>query len=252
MNMANKHGLPVVEDCAQAHGASFNGKRVGSFGVAGVFSFQCTKNLSCGEGGMIVTNDRSLYAECWHYHTSGRALEGASELGGLVLMGTNARMAEWEAAILDVQMDELPAQMAHRQKMCKKLYDMLRNKKWLVLPPEDARITDHALHLFTFVLKGEELGMTRDEWLKAVQAEGIPAFRGYSPLYNDEMFISQSFKRMTAQSQRVQLPLPQVEAAAPWNVLLGHNILLGTDQDLEDVVAAFDKVAEAVGKGGEN
>ena len=102
MALAREYGLKVVEDCAQAHGAAFQGRKVGSIGDVGAFSFQGTKNLACGEGGMIVTHSKEIYSECWHYHTSGRALEGASELGGEVLMGTTDRMPEWEAGIQDV------------------------------------------------------------------------------------------------------------------------------------------------------
>ncbi len=244
MTLAREYGLKVVEDCAQAHGAAFQGRKVGSIGDVGAFSFQGTKNLACGEGGMIVTNSRDIYSECWHYHTSGRALEGASELGGVVLMGTNGRMAEWEAGILDVQMDALPAQMALREENARRLREMLQGREWLSLPPEDARITAHAYHLFTFVLKGEVLNLDRAAWLERVRAEGIPAEGGYEPLYRDPMFASQSFKRMTMPPEAPYGPLTAVEAAAPWNVLLTQNMLLGTQRDLQDIVDAFDKVAE--------
>ena len=243
MDVARRHNLKVVEDCAQAHGASYKGKKVGSIGDVGCFSYQLTKNLPCGEGGMIVTNSKEIYAECWHYHTSGRALEGASELGGVVLMGTNARMAEWEAGILDVQMDKLPEQMALREKNAAILYDMLKDKPWLELPPVDENITCHAYHLFYFRLKEDVLGMSRDEFCKAMGAEGVPANGCYNPLYTDKMFKSRDFKRMTAPATNPYESLPVVEEAAPLCVYLTQNMLLGTEEDLKDIVAAMDKVA---------
>lgn len=97
------------------------------------------------------------------------------------------------------------------------------------------------------MLKGEVLKLDRTAWLQQVRAEGIPAAGGYEPLYRDPMFVSKGFKRMTMPPEAPYGPLPVVERAAPWNILLTQNMLLGTQRDLQDIVDAFDKVAEANG-----
>ena len=94
------------------------------------------------------------------------------------------------------------------------------------------------------MLKGGVLKLDRAAWLERVRAEGIPAEGGYAPLYQDAMFASQGFKRMTMPPEVPYGPLAAVEAAAPWNVLLTQNMLLGTQRDLQDIVDALDKVAE--------
>ena len=158
-------------------------------------------------------------------------------------MGTNARMAEWEAGILDVQMDRLPSQMALRTENARRLYQMLKDRPYLALPPVDARITTHAYHLFTYNLKPEVAGMDRRAWIQALRAEGIPAAAGYVPLYHDPMLKSRNFMRMTAPPEAAYGPLPVVEEASQNAVLLEQYLLLGTQRDLEDIVTAMDKVA---------
>ena len=241
MEIADRHGIPVVEDCAQAHGAAFDGKPVGSMGVAGAFSFQGTKNLPSGEGGMIVTGSDALYAECWHYHTSGRALEGSGELSGTVLMGTNARMAEFEAAVLDVQLDKLPAQNRKRWENYVYLHTQMARFPWIELPPIDKRLR-HGLHLFTFQIKPELLGMDREAFTAAMNAEGIPTTGSYNPLYREPMFRSQGFLRQCCQEGFSAEPLPVVEDVAPRAVYFTQNMLLGEQKDMDDILAALAKV----------
>ena len=112
LHIANKHNLAVIEDSAQAHGAEWAGQRVGSIGTVGCFSFQSSKNMTSGEGGIIVTNDQEVYDRCWSIHNVGRIPGGRwyehPNLGG------NYRMTEWQAAILLAQMGRLHDQMKVR------------------------------------------------------------------------------------------------------------------------------------------
>jgi len=241
MDIADRRGIPVVEDCAQAHGAAFDGKMVGSMGVAGAFSFQGTKNLPAGEGGMIVTNNRDLFAECWHYHTSGRALEGSGELSGTVLMGTNARMAEFEAAVLDAQLDKLPAKNEKRWENYAYLHKEMSRFPWIELPPVDKRLR-HGLHLFTFQIKPELLGMDRETFTAAMNAEGIPTTGSYQPLYQNPMFRSRGFLRQCCQDGFSTEPLPVVENVAQRAVYFTQNMLLGEKKDMDDILEALEKM----------
>ena len=114
MAVANKHGIPVLEDCAQANGGSFQGRKVGTFGAAGIFSLQWNKNATAGEGGLIVTNDAKLYERCNAAHDLGIPWVGsAPNPAGAVLWGGGRRMSELTAAVASQQLKKLPAIVRH-------------------------------------------------------------------------------------------------------------------------------------------
>jgi AraC-like DNA-binding protein len=100
MAIANKYNLFVIEDTAHAHGSEWKGQKCGSLGTAGSFSFQASKNLTAGEGGFISTNDTDLFEMCWSIHHCGRDYKGTVWYGHPYI-GTNARMTEWQAVILN-------------------------------------------------------------------------------------------------------------------------------------------------------
>jgi len=116
--VARRHGLRVVEDAAQAHGAEWRGRRVGALGDLGTFSFQASKNLNSGEGGAIVTDDETLYRRVWSLHNVGRALTEHWRTSGWYqhdLLGFNYRLTAFQAALLMAQMSRLEGQMARRE-----------------------------------------------------------------------------------------------------------------------------------------
>ena len=112
LDIARRHHLAVLEDACQAWGAEWNGRRVGALGELGTFSFQSSKNINAGEGGMIVTNDDALEDLVWSLHNVGRRRGG--EWYEHVRVGWNYRMTEFQAAILLVQLTRLPEHMATR------------------------------------------------------------------------------------------------------------------------------------------
>src|SRR5271165_2420840 len=114
MAVADKHGIPVLEDCAQANGGSFHGQKVGTFGALGVFSLQWNKNATAGEGGLIVTNDAKLYERCNAAHDLGMPWVGsAPNPAGVITWGGGRRMAELTAAVASQQLKKLPAIVRH-------------------------------------------------------------------------------------------------------------------------------------------
>jgi dTDP-4-amino-4,6-dideoxygalactose transaminase len=114
MAVANKHRLPVFEDCAQANGGSFRGRKLGTFGVLGMFSLQWNKNATAGEGGLLVTNDAKLYERCVAAHDLGIPwVNGAPCETGTVLWGGGRRMGELGAAVASVQLKKLPRIVQH-------------------------------------------------------------------------------------------------------------------------------------------
>lgn len=114
-DIAEKHGLKVFEDCAQAHGAKYRGKRVGNLSDAGAFSFYPGKNLGCmGDGGMVTTNDEELYKK-----VKAIANYGSDRKYHHIYKGTNSRLDELQAAVLDVKLPHLDADNARRREIAK-------------------------------------------------------------------------------------------------------------------------------------
>ena len=155
MNIAAKRNLVVLEDCAHAHGASWRGRNVGSIGSLGSFSFQQSKNMTAGEGGILVTNDPVLAEKTWSIANQGRDRSGAwYEHNSL---GTNLRMTGFQAAILNVQLDRVPEQIELRQRNAVKLSSALQ-RSGAFLPPVVAKeATGHAFHLFVVRMREERL-----------------------------------------------------------------------------------------------
>jgi dTDP-4-amino-4,6-dideoxygalactose transaminase len=116
MSIANRHGIPVLEDCAQANGGSFRGKKVGTFGKIGMFSLQWNKNVTAGEGGLLVTNDASLAERCGAAHDVGVPWVNGSPCNmgpGSLTWGSGRRMSELAGAVGSVQLKKLPHVVAH-------------------------------------------------------------------------------------------------------------------------------------------
>ena len=240
---AKKHGIYVIEDASHAHGAEYGGKKTGSLGDAAAFSFQNSKNLSSGEGGIIVTNDEKIYAECWRYHHSGRALEGASNL-----IGTNARMTEFQAAVLLPQLERYEQQLKKRIENAVYLKDKLCGIKGISVQFAEAPGIKHACHLFMVALDDKNDG-GRDEWVSALNAEGIPASRGYINL-TKEGFLSldnKYFRKITGSKiDYASLSLPNAEKAVRSTIWMHGSVLLSEREELDKIAEAFDKVSRFI------
>ncbi|MFP3259233.1 MAG: DegT/DnrJ/EryC1/StrS family aminotransferase, partial [Caldivirga sp.] len=123
INASRRHGAKVVEDAAQAHGAVYRGRRVGAIGDAGVFSFQSSKNMTAGEGGIVLTNDYEVYVKVWSYHHAGRDINGEWYVHRLI--GWNFRMTELQAAILLSQLKRYDEEFRVRERNAKLLYELM-------------------------------------------------------------------------------------------------------------------------------
>ena len=178
MDLAQRHHLVVIEDAAQAHGATFRGRKVGTFGAAGTFSFYPSKNLTTGEGGMVVTNDAGLAERAAMLINVGQSSMYAYEL-----LGSNNRMTEMAAAIGIGQLTGLDERNAMRRHNAARLTAGLRDLNWLVLPHEP-RDCVHVYHQYTL-----RVPHARDRLARHLAARGIgtrvyyPAPIHHSPLY---------------------------------------------------------------------
>jgi len=248
MEIAQEHGLKVIEDCAQAHAAEWKGRKVGSLGDAGAFSFQASKNLTAGEGGIVVTTDEEVGSRAWSIHNVGRVKGGAWYYHPV--MGSNYRMTEFQAAILLNQMTKLDAETARRNENALYLSKRLATIDGIKPLKREDRVTTHAYHLYIFrYLAQGATGVGRAKFIEALCAEGIPCGAGYVPLYRSGMFdidpaacpIGCPFygKKVNYSKMRLENCERICEHESVW---FTQNMLIGDRRDMDDIADAVDKV----------
>ncbi len=236
--LAQKYNLLVVEDACQAWGSEWRGKKVGAIGNAGAFSFQASKNITAGEGGIVITNDEALSERCWSIHNVGRIRTGAWYQHEV--LGWNLRLPEWEGAILLVQLARLPGHMQRREENVNYLTRLIQAEVPGLIPPaKDPRITAHSHHLLILNYQPAAFGgHSRGEFVDAMSAEGItPISNGYVPLHQ-----SPAIWRAMGESNITHLSLPVAEQAGRESLWLNQHIFLGTHEDMEDLVEAAKKI----------
>lgn len=249
VKIARRNDLAVIEDACQAWGAEWRGKRVGAIGDLGTFSFQSSKNITSGEGGIVVTNEKRLYELCWSYHNCGRVMGG--EWYRHDIPGTNLRMTEFQAAILLVQLTRLEEHTRTRNKNASHLSEMLSKIDGVEPLKQDSRVTNHAHHLFIFRYDAEEFeGLPKRKFAEALRAEGIPCNPGYNPLYKEAFMLSpanlRSLRQVYGQKadySRIRLPVTE-KACYEEALWFYQNMLLGTIEDMDDIARAICKIKE--------
>ncbi len=166
--IADKHGLKVIEDAAQAHGAVYNGKPVGAYADVACWSFYASKNMTTGEGGMVTTNDNELAEKLRLIRCHGEQQKYMS-----TIIGHNYRMPEIEAAIGLVQLERLPGFLAGRRENAERLTKKLCRAKNLHLPKEQPNCRS-SWYLYTVRLKGANRAK-RDAVVEQLRGKGIGA-----------------------------------------------------------------------------
>lgn len=242
--VAKRHGIAVVEDCAQAHGASWRGRKAGALGSAGAFSFQNSKNMAAGEGGAISTDDPALAEMCWSIHHIGRLREG--EWYEHHYLAGNYRMTEWQAAVLGPQLAALDGLNARRHENALRLAGLLEGVPGIGTFVQDPRCTCHAHHLFLLRYDPSRFeGTPKKSFAAALEAEGIPCAPGYLPLHRQWVFDHPRVRQILCRDIRyAELALPVADRAGERTLWLPQNVLLGTDRDLRDVRDAIVKLGE--------
>jgi len=244
--LAAARGILVLEDAAHAHGASYRGRPAGSLGQIATFSFQSSKNLTSGEGGIITTNDDALAEACRSIHNCGRVPDGVWYEHHVV--AGNYRLGEFQGAVLNCQLDRLEAQTATRDRNGRRLASRLLALPGLHPQKRPPECTRHSHHLFMLRIDAAKFGASRAAVLDALTAEGIPCSAGYGyslpdqPLFRNKAFgpyLPRASARLDYGSARCPNSDVICREQGLW---LGQNLFLGSDEDVDDIARAFEKV----------
>lgn len=237
MAIAEKYNLKVIEDCAHAHGSQWRGKGLGSIGHLGAFSFQMGKTLTCGEGGMVLTNDAEL----------------AERAGSIAQL--NMRMTNMQATLLLCQLERFEAQVAQRERNIAYLAEGMADIEGLHPIPRDPRVTRWCFYYWDFRFVSAAFGdVSRDRFLAALQAEGVPCGVGAhgEPIYNEgpfgnpELFDQLGLPRKYLAHHAIDystVNCPNAERVYREEVCsFGHAMFLGDTDDMQQILEAFQKI----------
>jgi len=257
MAIARKYNLLVVEDACQAWLAEINHKKMGTFGNAGCFSFQNSKNIPIGEGGAIVSDNEEFINRCYSYHNYGNpyGTEAGTFGAGTLRIGTKLRITEYQAAIGLAQLERLEEQTEIRNVNAAYLKSLIQEIPGIIPYSLYPNVTRAAFHIFPFLYQKEEFkGLSREKFMKAMQAEGVPCGHGYNKGLNHMPFIKNAFNSKYYQkfypkglldydrwAEENKCPLNDM-LSTEQAVWIGHEVLLGTKEDFNNIAQAMSKV----------
>ncbi len=261
MEIAKRYNLKVIEDAAQAQGSSWNGKRVGTFGEAGTFSFQLSKNMTSGEGGAIVT-DKDLVAEkVLSFHNCGRK-PGEPWYLHYMISG-NYRLSEFQAAVLLAQLEREENNLIKRNENAKYLNEILSEIDGIepIIYPDKVK---SSYYLYVAKYQSEKFNnLPKNKFVDAMNAEGISTLLGYPfPLYNQPIFREKNFwnhgcpESCSAYANEIdytKINHPSSEKMCEIGFWFPNFVLHGTKKDIDNIGEAIEKIkkysAELIGDG---
>ncbi len=251
MALAEKHNLIVIEDCAHAHGAKWNGRGAGTIGHFGSFSLQSSKTLTTGEGGILLCRTPELAAkaasiiDCGRPHTPGGGPEDYSldfEVGG------NFRLSEIAAALALVGIERFPAQAKEREEMAAYMDEALSEIPGVRVLPRDPRHTTRSFYRYIFAIDPAAFGVEHEALCAALEAEGVDCWVGYEAMHNYSLFQPQKSKLAVPSAfpeffdfQSMHLP-EATRACEHEAVWLDESIFRAGRQGVDAAVAAIKKI----------
>ena len=251
--IAKKHNLLVIEDACQAWMAEWRGKKCGTLGDLGCFSFQNSKHLPAGEGGAIVGDDDEIMDRCYAFHNCGRPYRSVKRTSSYPVRGCNRRMQEFQAVILMSQMKRLEKDTQTRNENAHYLTSKIKDIPGIIPHKLYEQVTRAAYHLYPFRYKKEHFNNApRSRFLAALSAEGIPCSGGYGPQYKDglveDALNSRGYQRLYSKERlnryRQELHYPDNDQLCQEAVWFSQRLLLATKTDMDDIADAILKIYE--------
>jgi dTDP-4-amino-4,6-dideoxygalactose transaminase len=248
MDIAAKHNLMVIEDCAQAPGAMYKGRLVGTIGHCGIFSFQESKNIMTGEGGMLITDDREIAEVARMVRNHGEVIVDSAKQRTYRsdILGWGYRMTELEAALGIEQFKKLDRLNARRIELCDYLSQRLSGVEGLE-PPTVYPYVKHVYYVYPWKYHQEQTGLSREVFARALTAEGIPVGVGYArPLYLNPIYQERKAFVYNHYGEAVSYE----KGLCPVTERLHEKELMhtmvprfpATTRDMDDILRAVDKV----------
>lgn len=245
--IAKRNNLFLIEDSAHAHASEWRNKKVGNFGIAGTFSFQASKLMTAGEGGAIITNDDDFERRARSIHDCGR-MPGEWFYSHFIY-GSNYRLSEWQSVVLSAQLDRLDAQTALRHKNAAVLDALLNEIEGITPQRLDERCTRNGHYAYIFHYDNARFaGIPTQRFIEALKAEGIPDQASYPPVHALDLFQSGAYKSRLSPEQSaldysfLKNDFPNTRRGAWETVWLTHNVLLGDEEDLQEIATAIKKI----------
>jgi len=250
MALAEKHNLVVIEDCAHAHGAKWNGRGAGTIGHFGSFSLQSSKTLTSGEGGILLCRTEELARKVMAVIDCGRGHEGegGSEEGASPLMGGNFRLSELQAALALVGIERFPAQAKEREQMAAYMDEALSEVPGVRVLRGDPRHTTRSFYRYIFAIDPQTFGVEHDVLCAALEAEGVICEVGYEAMHHYPLFQPRNSKLAVPNAfperfdfSRMSFPVAEraCEHEAVW---LDESIFRAGRHGVEDAIAALKKI----------
>lgn len=251
--IARKHDLKVIEDACQAWLGEYKGKKLGTLGDLGCFSFQNSKNLPTGEGGAITGNNEEIMDRCHSFHNCGRPFGSVPATSNYPMRGSNRRMQQIQAIMLLSQMKRIEKDAEVRLANARYLDEKLGQIPGIVpykLVEGDSR---SAYHMYPFRFLSDKFdGVLREKFIAALRAEGVPCSSGYGQQNKDglieEALNSRGYKRLFSEKRlkqwREENHLPGNDQLSREAVTFYQSLLLGTQSDMDDIVNAIQKIYE--------
>ena len=248
-DLAKRKGIALIEDSSHAHASEWRGKRIGTFGTAGTFSFQSSKLMTAGEGGMILSSDDGFERAARSVHDCGR-MPGEWFYSHFIY-GSNYRLSEWQGAVLTAQLSRLDEQTRLRHRNARLLDRELKNVPGITPQSLDERCTRNGQYAYIFHVDSQQFaGISTERFIEAMNAEGIPNQASYPPLHELHMFRNNEYrKRLSAEHRKeehrfLKQSFPHTQRGAWETVWIPQPALLGDEEDVHEIVAAIRKIQQ--------
>jgi dTDP-4-amino-4,6-dideoxygalactose transaminase len=251
--IAKRHGIALVEDSAHAHGSEWRGRKIGTFGTAATFSFQASKLMTAGEGGMIISNDDGFERQARSVHDCGR-MPGEWFYSHFIY-GSNYRLSEWQGAVLNVQLGRLEQQTLHRHRNGRLLDKLFSEIPGITPQICDPRCTRNGHYAYILHVNAREFaGISTENFIAALNAEGIPTQASYPPLHELDCFRNGDYRKCLSGTQATEphaflkQSFPNTQRAAWETVWIPQFALLGDEEDMNEIANAIRKIQKNAGE----